>query len=508
MVDDGHPPRGPADAALSEGQAGRGNSHDRPVRGRRHRLQGLGGRAARPLPEAHERHPHVQARDRAGRDPVFRLRRTLRGARVTRRVHGAGGRRSDRPQAHDPAATGQERDPGDLPHGARDRRDSESARAHARRGELPAAVPVGRVRAEARAQPRRRPGPRARHHGRSELDAGAARLSARQAGGRREGPLHREPAAMQPVLPIVFALAVQQIPLQAGMTLTYVHRNFDRNRDDEIRTWIVRMTGEESVWNAEWVANPCPGPEDHMSRREQLGARSMDFARGGTADQTVAEHRPHTLYMLSARLLRGLREGETMDMIVPVLANAEIILGGSSDTTTGRCKMPHMVLQLVRGQAQRVGDDTTETVIVDGRGVTVPIMRVHADFVSLIDQLRIQGDMWFVDDTAAAWVTRVEMTRQDQRTFHMALGTVTTPGPPAARPARPRPGCREARSNASSPIRAARPCTASTSRSTARRSTPRRSPRSRRSPTCSAGLPTGRWRSKDTLTRSAILRRT
>src|ERR1041384_6774922 len=112
---------------------------------------------------------------------------------------------------------------------------------------------------------------------------------------------------MQPVLPIVFALAVQQIPLQAGMTLTYVHRNFDRNRDDEIRTWIVRMTAEESVWNAEWVANPCPGPEDHMSRREQLGARSMDFARGGTADQTVAEHRPHTLYMLSARLLRGAR---------------------------------------------------------------------------------------------------------------------------------------------------------------------------------------------------------
>ncbi|HEY6091380.1 MAG TPA: OmpA family protein [Gemmatimonadales bacterium] len=237
---------------------------------------------------------------------------------------------------------------------------------------------------------------------------------------------------MQPVLPIVFALAVQQIPLQAGMTLTYVHRNFDRNRDDEIRTWIVRMTGEESVWNAEWVANPCPGPEDHMSRREQLGARSMDFARGGTADQTVAEHRPHTLYMLSARLLRGLREGETMDMIVPVLANAEIILGGSSDTTTGRCKMPQMVLQLVRGQAQRVGNDTTETVIVDGRGMTVPIMRVHADFVSLIDQLRIQGDMWFVDDTAAAWVTRVEMTRQDQRTFHMALGTITTPVPGSA----------------------------------------------------------------------------
>src|ERR1041385_3211560 len=111
---------------------------------------------------------------------------------------------------------------------------------------------------------------------------------------------------MQPVLPIVFALAVQQIPLQAGMTLTYVHRNFDRNRDDEIRTWIVRMTGEESVWNAEWVANPCPGPEAPMWRPNQLGPGGMDFARGGTPDQPAAEPGPHTLSMLSARLLRGL----------------------------------------------------------------------------------------------------------------------------------------------------------------------------------------------------------
>ena len=59
-------------------------------------------------------------------------------------------------------------------------------------------------------------------------------------------------------------LAAQAIPLQTGLTLTYVHRNFDRIRDDEFRTWIVRMSDSESVWNAEWVADPCPGPEDHM----------------------------------------------------------------------------------------------------------------------------------------------------------------------------------------------------------------------------------------------------
>ena len=39
---------------------------------------------------------------------------------------------------------------------------------------------------------------------------------------------------MQPILPIIIALA-QAVPMQPGMTLTYVHRNFDRDRDDDGR---------------------------------------------------------------------------------------------------------------------------------------------------------------------------------------------------------------------------------------------------------------------------------
>ena len=225
-------------------------------------------------------------------------------------------------------------------------------------------------------------------------------------------------------------LAAQAIPLRQGLTFIYVHRNFDRDVDIELRTWIVRMTDEESVWNAEWVAHPCPGPEDHMSRRERLGSRNMDFARGGTADQTLPERRPHTLYLLSQRLLLGLRAGETMDVITQVVSRDE--LSASTGDTTGPCHMPQLVSELVQGQVTRVGADTMETVIVDGRGVTVPIMHVRADFLDMLDNFRMQGDMWFVDDTAAAWVTRIELTRQDQRTFHMALGTVTTPAPGAA----------------------------------------------------------------------------
>ncbi|HEY6853696.1 MAG TPA: OmpA family protein [Gemmatimonadales bacterium] len=220
----------------------------------------------------------------------------------------------------------------------------------------------------------------------------------------------------------LLALA-QAIPLQAGLTLTYVHRNFDRNRDDEFRTWIVRMSDSESVWNAEWVADPCPGPDDRMSRREQAGARELDFARGGMMDQTLPERHPHTLYMLSRRILRLLVAGEAADMIDQVVWS-ETPPGGAA---TPRCHFDQLYSQLVQGHVQRVGADTTETVIVDGRAVAVPILHARADFLSILDNFRMQGDMWFVDDSLAPWVTRIEMTRQDWRTFHMALGTVTTP---------------------------------------------------------------------------------
>ncbi len=165
-----------------------------------------------------------------------------------------------------------------------------------------------------------------------------------------------------------------------------------------------------------------------MSRRERLGSRQMDFARGGTSDQTMAERRPHTLYMLSQRLMHGLRAGEAMEAIVPVVQPLEF---GGGTQGTGNCKMQLLTSQLVQGMVSRVGD-TVETVIVDGRGVTVPIMHVRADFVSLLDNFHMQGDMWFVDDTVAAWVTRIEMKRQDDSTFHMALGTITTPAAGAA----------------------------------------------------------------------------
>lgn len=228
---------------------------------------------------------------------------------------------------------------------------------------------------------------------------------------------------------IAAPLGGQTIPLREGLTFTYVHRNFHRDRDDEIRVWVVRQSEDESVWNAVWVNDPCPGVEDHMSRREQLGARQLDFARGGTADQVLPERRSHTLYLLSRRIWRLLHEGEPADMIVQVVTIPEPRRG--ADGKPLHCQWEPTTSQLVQGLVRRVGD-TTATLMVDGRAVTVPLLQVRADFVDIMGGVHMSGDMWFVDDSLASWVTRIEMTRQDKRTFFMALGTVTTPGAGAA----------------------------------------------------------------------------
>jgi outer membrane protein OmpA-like peptidoglycan-associated protein len=133
--------------------------------------------------------------------------------------------------------------------------------------------------------------------------------------------------------------------------------------------------------------------------------------------------------MLSRRILRHLAAGEIADMIAQVVWSEP---GSGADSSAAHCRFSQLSSQLVQGQLHRVGADITETVIVDGRAVSVPILHARADFVSILDNFRMQGDMWFVDDSVAPWVTRIEMTRQDGRTFHMALGTVSTPAAGAA----------------------------------------------------------------------------
>jgi hypothetical protein len=210
--------------------------------------------------------------------------------------------------------------------------------------------------------------------------------------------------------------AAQLLPLRPGLTLTYVHRNFDKDHDSEFLAWVIRRDSSETVFGGEFIdLMNTPGRatfEDHMSRREFVGARDVDYGRGGhVAD--FPEHRPHTLYMLSQRLLQRAKSGETVEMIMPIVTSpgSDILVSG---TARGVAPMPD-----------------TQEVVIDGRARRVPTVHLRGDFLDLASQIQYTADLWFLDDTAAAWITRDESKMVgDERTFHMVLGPVTTPDAP------------------------------------------------------------------------------
>lgn len=236
----------------------------------------------------------------------------------------------------------------------------------------------------------------------------------------------RTAARSRPILIVVLALpwlvpaatAAQRLPMHSGLALTYVHHNFDKDQDMEILVWVIRKDSLETTFGSEFtdlINRPGRAKfEDHMSRREFIGARNLDYGRSGQV-AGAAEKRPHTLFMLSQRLLARAKSGESIDMIMPVILNP-------GDTAL-------QTVVLVAGTAQPVPPlPDTQEVVIDGQVQRFPVVHVRGDFLDLATRVQYTADLWFLDATAAAWVTRNESVRAgDKRTFHMVLGPVTTP---------------------------------------------------------------------------------
>lgn len=210
--------------------------------------------------------------------------------------------------------------------------------------------------------------------------------------------------------------------MRPGLTLTWVHRNFNVNHDMELMVSIVRTTDSETTFASEFkeeVGKNLPRFEDHMSRREFLRARNVDYGRGGHV-AGFPEHRPHTLFMLSQRLLTALKTDGEAELIVPVIMFPPG--GGPSDQDF-----------LVKGQA-RVVPPVPETLdlLVDGQVRHFPTVHVRGDFERVMQHIAIHADFWFLDDTAAAWVVRNDARDENDSTFHMVLGSVVTNNAPRA----------------------------------------------------------------------------
>lgn len=225
------------------------------------------------------------------------------------------------------------------------------------------------------------------------------------------------------------APAAQAIPLREGLVLTYVHRNFNQGMDSELKVWVVRVTDSETVFTAEFthlLGTGRPRFEERMSRRELLGARNLDYGRGGQPASTP-ERRPHTLFMLSQRLLQRLKRGETVDFIMPFVqapGNAVPLQG------TLRAVPP---------------TPTTLDVLIDGETRALPAVQAEGTFERLTGSGGVRQRIWFLDDSLTPWVLRDDsVLLSDNSKFAMSLGSaITSPAEEAKYIARSlRDGCR------------------------------------------------------------------
>ena len=209
-------------------------------------------------------------------------------------------------------------------------------------------------------------------------------------------------------------LGAQAVPLKPGLVLDYAHKNFDKPGDSELLVWINRMTDSETVFGSEFThlmgKKGRAVFEERMSRREFLGARDLDYGRGGLSAATP-EHHPHAMFMLSQRLLRRVKDGDQVDMLIPIIL------------------LPSEESVLVPGSVQLVPPTPEmQELIIDGSVRRLPTVHVRGEFNEMSRHLSFTADLWFLDDTAGAWITQDDSRMHDDesKSFHMALGSVVT----------------------------------------------------------------------------------
>jgi outer membrane protein OmpA-like peptidoglycan-associated protein len=196
--------------------------------------------------------------------------------------------------------------------------------------------------------------------------------------------------------------------------LTYVMHNHGETHDREFNSTIVAVSPEETEFA---VDMQYAGPDGktvygsyhrHQSRRELLGARTIDH--GSTcnpADTLDTRYRGSTLLMASQRVLRLLKQGETVDV------HMWYTVGCSQGT-------------LVSGTLHRVEDSLVPvSILLDGRRLDLSTIHARGQFSSFAWP-REDVDYWFLDDDQMPWMIRVE-GKQGQTTYMQQLGRVVGP---------------------------------------------------------------------------------
>lgn len=231
----------------------------------------------------------------------------------------------------------------------------------------------------------------------------------------------RRAVAWLPLAVVASSLTAQSppshssIPFAPGVVLTYVMHNLDEKYDREFNSTVVAVTPDETEFA---VDMQYVGPDGkatrgvyhrHQSRRELLGARTIDHGGTCNAEDTLdTRYRGSTLLMASQRVMKQLKTGESVDV------RSWYIPGGCS----------HGVM--VSGTIRRVEPNPVPiSILLNGQRLDLSTIHAKGMFSSF-DFGQMDVEYWFLDDAQMPWLIRTE-GQQGEKSYMQQLGRVVLP---------------------------------------------------------------------------------
>lgn len=208
------------------------------------------------------------------------------------------------------------------------------------------------------------------------------------------------------------------IPIRGGVVLSYAVK--DAWFEQDVDMWLeIREADSTGARIQTTIANPDSGRKilsrpdilEPVTPGEFLGARMITW---GTAQGDTAGTRPRTAMMASRRIFNRLKRDGRAE--VKMLSWQH----GERYTDTG-------ILTLAEGGPRMI------SVLIDGVPRELPTILATGTLTNVFAGVKVEDKVWFLDDSAAAWIVRSELQYPPHGTAHLILRSVETRAPDAAK---------------------------------------------------------------------------
>ncbi len=208
------------------------------------------------------------------------------------------------------------------------------------------------------------------------------------------------------------------IPVRGGVVLSYAVK--DAWFENDVDMWIeIRSADSTGAQIQTTIANPDSGRKilsrpdilEPVTPGEFLGARMVTW---GTAQGDTVGTRPRTVMLASRRIFQRLKRDGRAE--VKMLS----WLHGERVTDTG-------ILTLAEGGPQMI------SVMIDGVPRELPTILATGTLVNVFKGVQVEHKVWFLDDSAAAWVVKSESRYPPNGIGHLILRSVETRAPDAGK---------------------------------------------------------------------------